>query len=99
MSDEKKQKQDWSGEPWEEVEYPDGGGIWVRAENSAEVWLRHPDNRARIVACVNACAGIPTEALGRIQERIEDIKMIIYEDEIFCDINEEAPNDGTTEED
>lgn len=61
----------WSPEPWSYD--PDGRGgrsAMVRAGDAVIVAVRHrlPDtenehNMRRIAACVNACAGIPTEAL------------------------------------
>jgi hypothetical protein len=74
MSDEAKH----SPEPWRldgENDIADATGAvvvhteweqhgYINVETRLEwPWWSYPGNRARIVACVNACAGIPTEAL------------------------------------
>lgn len=60
----------WSPEPWRED--VDGGIEDAKGEPVAcgddyaidwTYWSIKPDNRRRVLACVNACAGIPTEAL------------------------------------
>lgn len=38
-------------------------------DEESVVALAHPSNARRIVACVNACAGLSTESLGRIRLR------------------------------
>jgi len=45
-----------------------GGEVRDSADDSVKLY--RPDNKARIVACVNACAGLETETL----ENFEDIK-------------------------
>jgi hypothetical protein len=66
----------WSPEPWSgeiDGDYP-GPSFWLRDANDMFVGESdsEPDMR-RIVACVNACAGLPTEALeaGALGKAIE----------------------------
>lgn len=44
-----------------------------------DVWLPSKANAARIVACVNACAGVPTAALenGAVKTALEALEQII----------------------
>jgi hypothetical protein len=69
--------QDWAPEPWapEDRWY----NIWFNDANGNEVGERGEDGdegykidkatRDRITACVNACAGVPTEMLEDILRR------------------------------
>lgn len=55
----------WGPEPWfiEDADYIlDATGETVAEAHAPAGWLAK-DRARRIVACVNACAGIPTEAL------------------------------------
>ena len=50
-------------------------GIYVVAKLNGEICNRALDDAERIVACVNACKGIPTEALdaGAIRAFVHDV--------------------------
>ena len=80
-------KQDWAQERWETKE--DGsiecsyGSILHRKnivvndkiEVSEDDWAYEPSNSPRIIACVNACAGIPTEKLKAVADGKADIEI------------------------
>jgi hypothetical protein len=62
-----------SPEPWEVV--PHGyEGFQIKTQNGGEIFTRPAQmrytNAERIVACVNACQGIPTEDLQQGRYRI-----------------------------
>lgn len=64
-----------SPEPWAE----DAVGFGVRDATGRDIWLIDdidPEDRRRIVACVNACAGLSTEALeaGHLAKALEAAK-------------------------
>jgi len=55
-------------EPWKVDEH----GAFIRTSDDQDVvedWGMEPENAARIVACVNACQGIPTEDLVKAAQR------------------------------
>jgi hypothetical protein len=49
---------DWTPEPW----YAHGADIRTNADERVNIYDHDPSNRERIVACVNALAGIPDPA-------------------------------------
>lgn len=57
-------------EPWEQDTYGD-----IRDANGSPVNMYARENRPRIVACINACAGIETEKLEgmHVDDAIHDI--------------------------
>jgi len=68
-------------EPWSVGD--NNGFTCVYAETDGEVcsgFYGSTSNAARIVACVNACANIPTEALeaGVIGETVEGLKRVVW---------------------
>jgi hypothetical protein len=68
----------YSKEPWRHV-FVDGGWDGVAEPGGAVICklvLNEPANARRIVAAVNACAGIPTEALegGVVSELLDALR-------------------------
>ena len=75
-----------SPEPWRATILPDKVGCDKITDNSGhEVWSNdgweptslEPDDLQRIVACVNFCAGIPTEDLEK--QQYNDDRIPIHE--------------------
>ena len=66
-------KQDWAKEPWKRVGYGlydnEGVSIFNPPENIAE-----EADLDRIVACVNACQGIPTDELEKVTLRMLQLR-------------------------
>ncbi len=77
MADEKKAETQHSPEPWRAL--LNGSGPHSIATKASVVvvsfcaGIENPDDARRIVACVNACAGIPTAALeaGALEEALD----------------------------
>ena len=57
-------EQDWAKEPWTKDE---DGLIWGVGRSSVDT-INDDSSIDRIVACVNACAGIPTDILNAVPQ-------------------------------
>ena len=53
----------WSVDPTDQEDIHDGNGKWVVCADRYQPVDMSIENAERIVACVNACKGIPTEDL------------------------------------
>ena len=78
--------------PWKEAVTIDGGfeiqsgNFVVASRNGYREWDRKEESKAnarRIVACVNACEGIPTEALECQTKKQLTTKMIAERDKLL----------------
>ena len=86
-------KQDWSPEPWEASHPQMGYGPYERAINAADgsfvCRFKSSDesvaNAIRIAACVNACAGVPTEVLDYMRNKVEKLGLITLPQEATDD--------------
>lgn len=70
-------------EPWEKLPLDNGFGVVVGevfedASGDAFAQFRSESKASRALSCVNACAGIPTEALeaGVVKEMVEALENI-----------------------
>ena len=78
-------EQGWAKEPWKIVDYDeieDANGVPILEDvGLREGWSYDGDNTPRIVACVNACAGVPMEELEQFANlrRVPENMGIPYE--------------------
>ena len=78
-------KQDWAPEPWK-LSLDERGVVCANnTEGVVRDWVRNfskahaEGNARRIIACVNACAGVPTEDLESVLCLGKDILRYIIE--------------------
>jgi len=76
-------KQDWAPEPW-----TNGNRHVTNADENYVGYLQDfsDSEQTRIIACVNACAGVPTEVLNYMRYKVEKLGLIT--------LPQEAPDDN-----